>query len=88
MEAMGRDSGLYLCSWLPVLVNRCGAAEAGNAVLSEDSQMRMFADSQLPMRICLLLPFRRKVVASAVFLGDSIYFLFFLTEVTGTSVQG
>jgi len=34
----------------------------------------------------LLIPLGRMVVASAVSLGDSIYFLFFLTEVAGISV--
>lgn len=86
VEATGRDSELYLCSWLPVLMNRCGTGEAGNAMLSEDSQMWMFPGSWLLMCLWLLIPLGRKVVASAVFLGDGIYFLFFLTEVTGISV--
>ena len=45
MEATGRDSKLCICSSLPLLANRCGAAEAGNAELSEDSQMPTFAGS-------------------------------------------
>lgn len=69
-----------------MLANRSGAAEAGNAVLFEDSQMWTFAGSWLPMHIWPLIPLTRKVVASAVLLGGSIYFLFFLTEVTGISV--
>lgn len=50
--------------------------EAGNAMLSEDSQMWMFSGSWLLMCLWLLIPLGRKVVASAVFLGDGIYFLF------------
>lgn len=59
VEATGRDSELYWCSWLPVLANWRSAAEAGNAVSSGDSQMWVFPGSWLPVRIWLLIPLRR-----------------------------